>query len=400
MSSMFGWVDFAEEDRRKMLEVVRLFQEKETRDELGVGTVRNAFANYFFPGTSTIQTRARYFLVSAWIYKNLEDKKVRSVEVAKKARKQEIDFITRLLENGETTGVIGAIARDSLQRLPSSIYWAGLGTWGIRAFPGSQDQYHRYLDTFYKTVQSEKAASPEDETPNVPANWHTGLPDVPQDLHKNATLSLSENEAEYLKERILMNYGQRLLAILVKDEFDYDVEFVWELQALPHLSEKLRSEIRHARNFSETIHGANLFYNLLLAEAAQRSDMVESYAELLGQWAEAMKERLGELAKWRGEMKTFWLSESLDGTISLRTRLFVERWHELMFEGIESGNIVENEKIKRFVKDREISLKGKRSRFKNPTALKNWSGASGTGRLSYRWGNAKIIVNDIRNGLS
>ena len=63
MASKFGWIDFSEKERRQMLDVVQLFSERETRDELGVGTMRDAFAEYFFPGTSTIQTRAKYMLL-------------------------------------------------------------------------------------------------------------------------------------------------------------------------------------------------------------------------------------------------------------------------------------------------------------------------------------------------
>jgi hypothetical protein len=59
MSSMFTWVDFAEDDRRKMADVIALFAEKDTRDELGLGGVRDTFADLLFPATSTIQTRAR-----------------------------------------------------------------------------------------------------------------------------------------------------------------------------------------------------------------------------------------------------------------------------------------------------------------------------------------------------
>lgn len=33
MSSHFGWLDFAEDDRQKMLDLVKLFHEQDTRDE-------------------------------------------------------------------------------------------------------------------------------------------------------------------------------------------------------------------------------------------------------------------------------------------------------------------------------------------------------------------------------
>nr|WP_288913835.1 DUF6361 family protein [uncultured Lachnoanaerobaculum sp.] len=32
---------------------------------MGIGIVRDAFANCFFPGTSTVQTRAKYFFYSS-----------------------------------------------------------------------------------------------------------------------------------------------------------------------------------------------------------------------------------------------------------------------------------------------------------------------------------------------
>lgn len=81
-----GWVDFAEDDQRRMLDVVKLFQEQETLDELGVGTIRDAFSEYFFPGTSTIQTRARYMLFIPWIYLKLEKRRLSGAEMERRAR--------------------------------------------------------------------------------------------------------------------------------------------------------------------------------------------------------------------------------------------------------------------------------------------------------------------------
>ena len=62
-----GWVDFSKEDREKVLDVMCLLQEQGAVDELGIGLVRDGFANYFFPGTSTVQTRAKYFLIIPYV---------------------------------------------------------------------------------------------------------------------------------------------------------------------------------------------------------------------------------------------------------------------------------------------------------------------------------------------
>lgn len=50
-----GWIDFSKTERSKVL------TERGTLDELGIAPIRDGFSNLFFPGTSTIQTRAKYF---------------------------------------------------------------------------------------------------------------------------------------------------------------------------------------------------------------------------------------------------------------------------------------------------------------------------------------------------
>jgi hypothetical protein len=45
MTSAFAWLDHSEEQRRQILDVLDLFREKSTVDELGLGTIRDAFTN-------------------------------------------------------------------------------------------------------------------------------------------------------------------------------------------------------------------------------------------------------------------------------------------------------------------------------------------------------------------
>lgn len=128
MPSTLTWLDYSENDRRIALEVIDLFGDKETRDELGLASVRDAFADLFFPGTSTIQTRAKYFLFIPWIYLELEKKKIPSSKIAEAARREEISLIEALANSNDRKGIIGIDARGKLKRLPSNIYWNGLRT--------------------------------------------------------------------------------------------------------------------------------------------------------------------------------------------------------------------------------------------------------------------------------
>src|SRR5205085_1481129 len=99
--SSFAWLDFSETDRQRALDVVDLFREKGTVDELGIGTIRDAIADLLFPGTSTIMTRAKYYLLVPWVYRRLEEREVKSSEAAHVAKQDEITTIKALLAAGE-----------------------------------------------------------------------------------------------------------------------------------------------------------------------------------------------------------------------------------------------------------------------------------------------------------
>jgi hypothetical protein len=161
MPSTFTWLDYSEHERRKMLDVIELFGERTTRDELGLAGVRDAFADLFFPGISTIQTRAKYFLFVPWIHLRLEEQRIRSSDIERRARKLETELMAEIEKSDDIDGLIGRRAKENVQRLAAGVYWMGLQIWGIRAFEGSQDQYYRSLDVCYLRRQGRGAASSE-----------------------------------------------------------------------------------------------------------------------------------------------------------------------------------------------------------------------------------------------
>ena len=63
MGSFISWLDHSEADQRRVREMLRLFSDKDTVDDLGLGTVRDTISNALFPGTSVIQTACPLLLV-------------------------------------------------------------------------------------------------------------------------------------------------------------------------------------------------------------------------------------------------------------------------------------------------------------------------------------------------
>lgn len=255
MASTFAWLDTSERDRRRALDIIDAFRERETREELGLGSIRDGLADRLFPGTSTVQTRARYFLFVPWIYVDLEQRHVPSGRIAAAARAMEINLIAPLAVEG-AHGVIGIDARASLKRLPSSIYWQGLGSWGIRTFPGSQSQYHRSLDAHHRRAARTSRGDDAQLDARAPVNWHRGLPPVPDAFPERASMVLTPHERAYLRERIMLAHPRSLLAHLTHVEPWDTTPFAWLHPEFSQLPARHQHELHHARCFSEMVHGA------------------------------------------------------------------------------------------------------------------------------------------------
>ena len=103
--SALAWIDFDQTDRDRARRIMDLFGIAEARDELGLGSIRDALSDLMFPGTSTIQTRLRYMLFVPWLYRMT----ARSGGQTEHARRLEILLITALLRGGEPVRLIRLI---------------------------------------------------------------------------------------------------------------------------------------------------------------------------------------------------------------------------------------------------------------------------------------------------
>jgi hypothetical protein len=399
LESSIAWIDFSEQDRRRMIEVVSLFKERDTRDELGLGSIRNAFADLFFPGTSTLQTRARYFLFVPWFYLYFEARKVPSRRIMPRLKQDEVNLMRALQAAGETEGIIGQRSGASLHRFPSSIYWNGLRTWGILRYPGSREQYHRSLDGFYERQRNK--LSFEDGEPVggwADGNWDPNLPAAPDGFPNEASFRLEPAEAAYLRERLLLSCPDSLLATLVDRCRPVDgVSYVWLHPQLAEFPKQQRNWVTHARNFSATMYAAILLYNLMLAELRQDDALVADYLDRLKEWQSVLEAYGTDLVEW--DRDEFWRLATSIGRIPGLTRRFVNEWLDVLLAANSLPELARNSQARAIVRDREMWLKRGRSRFESFRHLEMWSGAAGLAPLDYRWTVARQIANDILRGL-
>ena len=390
MPSSLTWLDHDPAARDRSLRILALFREKESRDELGIGGIRDAISDRLFPGTSTIQTRLRYMLLVPWIYEDLERKKIPSSSFAARARQAELAMVQPLLDAREE-GVFGSQAGSGLKRLPSSVYWAGLGTWGIRRYPGSQNDYHRAVDLLYsRRVQRRRRDDDDDDADHRSQTWHPRLPPAPGGFPSDLELSLSQDEASFLRDRIVTTCKGSLLAWLCLHGRGDSSGEPWLHHQLKDFPEPAQVLLGHARLFTDALEGAARLYNIALAELREDVALAQRHRDALDEW----RTRLDREGIDRWSLPDLWNETVGFGhTISHQTRRFIEGWVDRL--RATGGDVADDVIGRRLVRDRERGLKGPRSRFANRGALAQWGGSSGVGRLVYRWPTARRFLDDL-----
>lgn len=162
-------------------EVVDLFKEEGTVDELGIGSIRNALAVALFPGTSVLQTRLRYVPFIPWLMQRDGGQCLIS-EMNARFRGLEYQLINALGAGDEKLGIIGNTAGTKLKRMPSSMHWAAIGAWNIRNDDLSPDGYFRRQYEYRRLASRTARPDPEarellpnngfdPHLPAAPAGW-------------------------------------------------------------------------------------------------------------------------------------------------------------------------------------------------------------------------------------
>jgi hypothetical protein len=400
MKPTLTWLDLTAADRDKMRRVLDLFKEQGTVDELGLGTLRDHLSDALFPGTSSIQTRLRYYLFIPWSYQNLERRRVSSRDVRERARQAELALISPLLDSEDTDGVIGSTARAGLKRLPSEAYWAGLVRWGIFLPERSQGWYHAHFDAFSRPGEASARADDPGVVWSARRSWNARLPAPPDGFPYQASMALRLEEAQFLRDLVQARCAGTALASLAAADVGPAGDF-WEEAALVDSAPTgVQTVVELARRFSLHVEGAPLLYNLMLAESRfslkkdeADEDRIAGYRDEFGAWAAR------EAASSPFDVSSLWtFIASRGGRVAPRQRAFVELWTN-QINAVGAGALLEDRTVRDAIRARELQLKTHRSRFANRGRLLSWSGRVGVGRMDFRWFRVRQLMTDLHAGL-
>jgi hypothetical protein len=386
-----GWVDFSKSDRDMTLSVLRQLTEPGAVDELGIGTIRDAFSDMLFPGASTIQTRAKYMFLVPYICMELErSEKLLPQEFIASLDEEEAKLITILLSRaGSGQGVIGEQSREKLKRKPSSIYWNALRTYGFFTEPLTLTEYatlfcaRRNASNDLKkggkhnSRNEEDAVDDSDTWRGDTAFWR--VPAVRKDWREDVSIELTAGEAAFMREKIISMPKVRdsLLALVLRENRKEFCDFA-EFRSIDSLQDLMPDEMRNiyrlARDFSAFIFGAQVRYNVIYSDGQndEASELWEAYLE------ERPTVDLGDVRM-----------------------LLHPHGHVMKFLERFASALDDEQELDALIIRREKELKGPaRSKLTNKDLYQYDGDNVNMEPLAYRMGNVRRIVRDIFEGMN
>lgn len=274
-----GWIDFSKTERNKILSVLDLLGEKGVLDELGIAPIRDSYSDLFFPGTSTIQTRAKYFFIVPYAFRDLEFNNQYSYHKLKKTFNDTEERCGHIfLENNpDESGIIGKRSIQGggwVSRAPSSIYWAGLRKYGFFKGKMSIDQYIKFISIQKQNTKgavnlgNSSDENHDDKNAGDVQKIHLfNIPLYRKDWIDDLEINLTFQEGQFLKNQIIETCPNSLMAYILKND-------IYEFVNIPSFSDldvikfpdDIENNIIKAKSFSEFCFALRVIYNMIVSE--------------------------------------------------------------------------------------------------------------------------------------
>lgn len=393
-----GWIDFSKTERNKIMNVLDLLSEKGTLDELGISPIRDGFSNLFFPGTSTIQTRAKYFFAVPYALIQLE----KSSETNPNRILKSLDVIERdcgeilLNQNTAESGIIGKRSLKSgrwVKRTPADIYWSGLKKYGI--FTDSKlslSEYVRiscqmkrkksdYIKTGNRNDNAQENECDDKNAGDLYKKQFWKMPLYKEKWLDDFCITLTKEESAFLREQIISSCKGSMLGFILGNDIKefVDCESFLDLGGIiEKFPGNMQEDYMLAAAFSDFIYAIRTVYNVIVSDEKN-------------EWANYQLKQQREDFSLIADIDIDYIFEKLQIFNNPLLRKFLKQAQQCMFDDDIEG-------LKNRITSREAQLKGTgRAKTMHPGEFdpNEWYGG---GQLDYRFYNAKTIVKDIMEG--
>jgi hypothetical protein len=401
-----GWIHFSPTFRDRVNTILDMMDEEGMVDELGVGAFRDAFADLFFPGISTIQTRAKYFFIIPYLIKdycNLSQKQ--QSDLGRYLYDEEHELMWRLASKynnnpRDSHGVIGITKTRGkrIARRPTSIYWNGLKTLGFIKTNLSLSEYIIRLNESLgqKLTRAISAKNEPGDDMDIELSDGHGIKvsTYMRNWKDNIDLPLEYDEADLFQKQITKNVEESLLGQLIVNEtlrkyFFRNKGFEEFTRAAIHepVAKELKANIILAHDLNEVVKGLHWVYCNEINKLHYNDDR---YYEIFKQWKSELYGKLIDANSLSGNAVI---------TIAPRAGYYSKTFIQKVLEMVQQKALDYN-RLSQLVINQEKNIKGVKSRFRQGAEKDFRKGeAKSLSFLNYRFANTKTIMKDIFDGL-
>lgn len=439
----FGWVEVSDAALR------RLRHELEQKgqgvvDEMGLLAIHTGYADYFFPGTSVLQTRPRYLFFVCWNFLWLAGQRgVTATNLAK--RKDEADmWVTsqlvatsqrQLPQGAARSNMEGIIGRrvfvEESPRLPAQrvdfIYWTTLRRWGFYRSRTAQERSRLFRS--WRGARIQRGGEGVDESqddairdepmaeflvPPAPTEWLSEESD-------GLDFELRGIEARWLQERLLalddVAEGPCLLAKAAdlcaesapgmdRDEISRPWEDPLAMQAARAAGQLDRleraSQASQLAHYVRSIYAALVEWLVETTASPRRDPPLRHYRDLLDDLAEDRAMRDAALAL---SLPTLYLDVPRIPDLLRRVLRHVQDGLHRVAAGDDAEKVFTDDLTHRLFEAVERRRKGGRARLPRTEQgaarrLGYEPGTVGVYDLDYRWNRVKYLLWDLHRGLA
>lgn len=302
-----GFINFSQEELAKKNKVLQMVRDQTAIDELGFGRIRDAFANWMFPGMSTLQRRAKYFVVMPSLFYQATKKKYNTIrDVRDQITRWEIR-LTDMLVNGagddeqKKNGITGRSMLEDAKKDPGKfvkydptyIYITGLRTYGM--IKSNQDIYRLIFERSQYASQQKPKYKASEEGEMSDSNDLEGLAqffsvsgeDYDFDGGDALSIDLTRREADFLKNQIINSVRSMdsLLAYILRNNVEVlpnynDLGNIWK--DMPADFSDFMKQYRMGQRFSHLAYVIQLRFNHVMAvfnEQYEEADKLQAKIE-------------------------------------------------------------------------------------------------------------------------
>ena len=385
-----GYIHSNKEEQARVLQVLKLTSESVALEELGIGRIRDAFADKMFPGISTLQKHIKYFSLMPQLYRKATEKRYNRPNEVKAEIIRLEKIMTKNLYEGSTDkrGITGSdmINKNSNSYVkydPAYIYNSGLQTFEILRSP----QLHELIYSASKALHNApKATKSEDEDTNNDSDekpnffQFCSFPNVDYDFTQQCSLDLTVEDKAFILDHILRakECKDTLLRYIV-DNPDFPIAETFEQIPAALLPADLAETQDLARRFADFMYMIHIRYNYIFSQY-QDEELRTLFEE--------------KLAEFRNSGTDI---DKVLGAIEIREDSS-KRFCKNIIERLAANDTEEGGGLDQLIIKREKDVKKSRRKIENSAYTYNLKKRIHFYKLSYRWETVKVFADELRKG--